>query len=148
MLFVPEAKPRDTNHTVGIIAIWYFDKEHILIAQSVAEACYLEIKHIFILQNVQKVSNAGWKSPLFQENEAGADLGTLERGAWARGLNLSYAIIILKSFKMLKTKDLYLSANFRNIIWKTPYNLIYHLICYYRIMFQLFFIINLMNHFR
>ena len=57
MLFVPEAKPRDTNHTVGIIAIWYFDKEHILIAQSVAEACYLEIKHIFILQNVQKVSN-------------------------------------------------------------------------------------------
>ena len=148
MLFVPEAKPRDTNHTVGIIAIWYFDKEHILIAQSVAEACYLEIKHIFILQNVQKVSKAGWKSPLFQENEAEADLGTLERGAWARRLNLSYAIIILKSFKMLKTKDLYLSANFRNIIWKTPYNLIYHLICYYRIMFQLFFIINLMNHFR
>ena len=59
MLFVPEAKPRDTNHTVGIIAIWYFDKEHILIAQSVAEACYLEIKHIFILQNVKKVSNIG-----------------------------------------------------------------------------------------
>ena len=56
---MPEAKPRDTNHTVGIIAIWYFDKEHILIAQSVAEACYLEIKHIFILQNVQKVSNVG-----------------------------------------------------------------------------------------
>ena len=54
MFFVPEAKPRDTNHTVGIIAIWYFDKEHILIVQSVAEACYLEIKHIFILQ---KVSN-------------------------------------------------------------------------------------------
>ena len=40
MFFVPEAMPRDTNDTVGIIAIWYFDKEHILIAQSVAEAYY------------------------------------------------------------------------------------------------------------
>ena len=63
MLFVPEAKPRDTNHTVGIIAIWYFDKEHILIAQGVAEACYLEIKHILILQNVQKVTNKLYSPP-------------------------------------------------------------------------------------
>ena len=69
-----------------------------------------------MLQYVLKVSNAGYKSLLFHENEAGADLETLERGAWARRLNLSYAIIILKSFKMLKTKDLHLSANFRNII--------------------------------
>ena len=29
VFFVSEAKPRDTNHTVGIIAIWCFDKEHI-----------------------------------------------------------------------------------------------------------------------
>ena len=63
---MPEAKPRDTKHTVGIIAIWYFDKEHILIVQSVAEACYLEIKHIFILQNVQKVSNSYLILPVYK----------------------------------------------------------------------------------
>ena len=35
--FVPEAKPRDTKHIVGIISIWYFDNKHILNAQSEAE---------------------------------------------------------------------------------------------------------------
>ena len=39
-VFVPEAKPRDTNITVGIISIWYFNKEHILIARSKAEGMF------------------------------------------------------------------------------------------------------------
>ena len=34
---MPEAKPRDANITVGIIAIWYFNKETFLMAQSEAE---------------------------------------------------------------------------------------------------------------
>ena len=37
MFFVPEAKPRDTKHTVGLISIQYFDNKHILKAQSEAE---------------------------------------------------------------------------------------------------------------
>ena len=36
-VFVPEASPRDTNYTEGIISIWYFHKEHILNARSEAE---------------------------------------------------------------------------------------------------------------
>ena len=36
-LFVPEAKPRDTNITMGIISIWYFNTEFILNARSKAE---------------------------------------------------------------------------------------------------------------
>ena len=85
---------------------------------------------------------------MFYEKEAGADLGTLERGYGPDGW-IWQAMIILKSFEMLKTKGVYLSDNFKNIIRKSPYNLIYHLICKYRFMFPLFFIIiNLMNHFR
>ena len=29
VFFVPETKPKDTKHTVGIISKWYFNKEHI-----------------------------------------------------------------------------------------------------------------------
>ena len=102
----------------------------------------------FYFAKCSKSIKCRMKIPIVSETRGRGGFRNFRKGAWARRLNLSYAIIILKSYKMLKTKDLYLSANFRNIIWKTPYNLIYHLICYYRIMFQLFFIINLMNHFR
>ena len=30
VFFVPEVKPRDTKHTVGIISTRYFNKEYIL----------------------------------------------------------------------------------------------------------------------
>ena len=43
--------------------------------------------HLFMLQKVLEVSNAGHQ--MFNEKEAGADLGTLERGVWARWLNLT-----------------------------------------------------------
>ena len=67
-----------------------------------------------MLQKVLKVSNAEHK--MFYEKEAGADLGTLERGGMGQMIEFDYAMIILKSFKMLKTKGVYLSANFKNII--------------------------------
>ena len=41
VFFVPEAKPRDTKHTEGIISIWYFNKEHILNAWHKAEGILL-----------------------------------------------------------------------------------------------------------
>ena len=31
---MPDAKPRDSKHTVGIISIWYLNKEHFLNAYS------------------------------------------------------------------------------------------------------------------
>ena len=51
VFFVPEAKLRDTKHTVGIISIWYFNKEHILNACS-------EASGIFPINNVHFLS---WK---------------------------------------------------------------------------------------
>ena len=63
-----------------------------------------------MLQKVLKVSNAEHK--MFYEKEA----GTLER-VMGQMVEFDYAMIILKSFKMLKTKGVYLSANFKNIIW-------------------------------
>ena len=38
---MPEAKPRDTKHTVGIISIWYLKKKHILNARNEAEGILL-----------------------------------------------------------------------------------------------------------
>ena len=40
VFFVPKAKPRDTKHTMCMISIRYFNKEHILNAQSEAEAIF------------------------------------------------------------------------------------------------------------
>ena len=37
VFFAPEAKPKDTKHTVGLISIRYFDNKCILNAQSEAE---------------------------------------------------------------------------------------------------------------
>ena len=54
---MPEAKPRDTNHTVGIISIWYFNKKYILIARSKDEGILPIKTHILVLQKVLKVSN-------------------------------------------------------------------------------------------
>ena len=44
MFFVPEAQLRDTKLTVGIIPIWYFNKEHISMARSEAEGILHIIK--------------------------------------------------------------------------------------------------------
>ena len=37
VLLVPEAKPRDTKHDVGIIYIQYFHNKYIFMAQGVTE---------------------------------------------------------------------------------------------------------------
>ena len=55
--FVPETKPRDTKHTLVIIAIRYFNKDHILMTRSEAEDTLPIKSHILILQNTLKVSN-------------------------------------------------------------------------------------------
>ena len=47
MIFVPEAKPRDTKHTVVIIAIRYFNKDHILMARSEVEGIFTYKNHTF-----------------------------------------------------------------------------------------------------
>ena len=60
--FVPEAQPRDTNDTVGIIPIWYFNKENILNARSEAEGILPKKMHHLILQYTRKVSNI-WLGP-------------------------------------------------------------------------------------
>ena len=41
---MPEAQPRDTKLTVGIIPIWYFNNEHMLIARSEAEGIFVIYK--------------------------------------------------------------------------------------------------------
>ena len=66
-VFVPEAQPRDTNDTVGIIPIWYLNKEHILNAQSKAEGILPLKIHLLILQYTPKVSNSdlGSSMPVF-----------------------------------------------------------------------------------
>ena len=51
---MPEAKPRDTNITVGIISIWYFNMEPILNAQSEAEGILPMKNTPFILQKGSK----------------------------------------------------------------------------------------------
>ena len=49
VFFVPEAKPRDTKHTVGLISIRYFDNRHILNAQSEAVGYKSHHEHNFYL---------------------------------------------------------------------------------------------------
>ena len=56
-VFVPEAKPKDTNITAGIISIWYFNKEPILNAPSEAEDILPMKNTHFILQKALKVLN-------------------------------------------------------------------------------------------
>ena len=41
VFIMPEAKPRDTKHTVGIISIWYLNMEHIFNACSEAQGIFL-----------------------------------------------------------------------------------------------------------
>ena len=88
MLFVPEAKPRDTNHTVGIIAIWYFDKGHILIAQNVAETCYFEIKHILICKMLKK-----YQMPPYQIMAAAVSKRSDEMVFWWNQLDAVYTVL-------------------------------------------------------
>ena len=57
---MPEANPRITKHTVGLISIWYFNKEHILIAQRETEGMFLIKNAHFYPENVLKVSNGGF----------------------------------------------------------------------------------------
>ncbi len=58
VFFVPEAKPKDKKCTVVIIAIRYFNKDHILMAWSEAEDNSPIKSHILILPNTLKVLNA------------------------------------------------------------------------------------------
>ena len=51
-VFVPEAMPRDTNYTMGIIPIWYFNKEHILNARRVIEGILSIKKCNFLSCNI------------------------------------------------------------------------------------------------
>ena len=55
VFIVPEAKPRDTKHAVGIISIWHFNKTHILNTWSKPYCIFPIDNDIFILQKIVKV---------------------------------------------------------------------------------------------
>ena len=55
--FLPEVKPRDTKHTVVIIAIQYFNKEHILMARSKVKGIFTYKNPTFYSAKYSKVSN-------------------------------------------------------------------------------------------
>ena len=69
MFFVPEAKPRDTKHTVGIITILYFNKEHNLMARSEAEGILpMNITHSYLTKYSNSIKSLSFY-PLLLEIE-------------------------------------------------------------------------------
>ena len=55
VFFVPEAQPRDTKLTVGIIPILHFNNKHILMARGIDKGILFVKIILLILQNTLKV---------------------------------------------------------------------------------------------